>query len=160
MDASLALQTALKQTDHRYTEELNQLACLYFKRNTPKILLVEDDLVNQKITELFLIDIGCTVDIVDNGELALATDLKLYNGVVLDIGLPGIDGLEVARAIRAAKQPYADIPILVLTAHMQAYQKPMCMAVGVNEFLLKPSTVDELRCMLYLALLTKDSTLS
>ena len=124
----------------------------YFKDHACRILLVEDDPVTQKITEFFLIDMGCKVDIASNGEQALAANLDNYHGMVLDIGLPGIDGLEVTRQIRLSQKSFAQLPIVALTAHMQKHQENECKAKGINEFLVKPTTTRELCSKLFLAI--------
>ena len=153
MSSSESGQITAHEVDNPITSQLIAEAKDYFAQNELRILLVEDDEINQKIIELFLTDMGCSVDIVANGNQAIEVDLAQYSAIVLDIGLPGLNGLDVARILRASEKPYANIPILALTAHMQAYHRPQCLAAGINEFLLKPATTDELQCMLYKAIM-------
>ena len=107
-----------------------------------EILLVEDDKDISRLLELHLQDLGYTVQVVHDGReglsLALSTSYALS---ILDLMLPGIDGLEVCRRLRA-KPTYT--PILVLTAKSSEFDRVLGLEVGADDYLTKPFSVREL----------------
>lgn len=109
------------------------------------LLLVEDNLVNQKIAKIMLEEVGCQVTIKENGQAALEdiNQLNNYDLILLDIGLPDINGFEVATQIR--KQAHLrTIPIVALTAHILESDKQKCYAAGMNDIIAKPIPYEQL----------------
>ncbi len=109
------------------------------------ILLVEDNTINQKVAEIMLEDIGCSVDIMDNGETVLenVNFLNQYDLIFMDIGLPDMSGFEVVTKIRR-KNALKSIPIIAMTAHMLESDKQNCFAVGMDGIIAKPISHEEL----------------
>ena len=105
-----------------------------------RALVAEDVPTNQLIMRDLLESLGATVEMADNGRLAL--DLLAAHGntidlILMDIQMPEMDGLEATRRIRAG-QARADIPIIALTAHAFEEERQRALAAGMNDFLTKP----------------------
>lgn len=111
------------------------------------ILIVEDNLLNQKVLKIMLEDLGYTVDVAANGREALERfKHHNYSLILMDVGLPDMDGLETTRQIRA--QEHADhTPIIACTASGDGY-KERCLEAGMDDFTLKPILFDELKQVL------------
>lgn len=104
-----------------------------------RILLVEDNALNQKVFKIMLEDLGCIVDIASTGTEALAKLRGSYDLVLMDVGLPDISGLEVTRTyIDDMSTPENRMPVLALTGHALAEDKQMCMEAGMDDYLIKP----------------------
>ncbi|MBS1138903.1 MAG: hypothetical protein H6R13_356 [Proteobacteria bacterium] len=105
-----------------------------------RILVAEDVPTNQLIMRDLLESLGATVEMADNGELAiqqLAAAGDNVDLILMDIQMPEMDGLEATRRIRAGQQR-ADIPIIALTAHALEEERQRATASGMNDFLTKP----------------------
>jgi len=103
----------------------------------PKILLVEDNEMNRDMLSRRLIKKGYEVDMAFDGEEGVAKALASAPDLVLmDMSLPGIDGWEATRQIRAASS--ARIPIIALTAHALTGEREKALAAGCDEFDTKP----------------------
>jgi len=109
-----------------------------------RILVAEDDAISQIVVLDMLEQLGYRAHSVNNGIEALrALDLDAYDVVLMDVQMPGLDGLEVTRRIRGknGKQPY----IIALTAHALSGDRERCLAAGMNDYLSKPVRLTELR---------------
>ena len=113
------------------------------KQISPKVLLVEDDLLARKITTRLLSIIGCEVDNAANGEEAFTRVGKQYKVMLVDLGLPGISGLELAHKIKTEK-PNIKVLMIALTGRSDKMVKAECLATGFSEFILKPASTDVL----------------
>jgi PAS domain S-box-containing protein len=103
-----------------------------------RILLVEDNPINQLVAQQLLFAVGLSVDTAGDGGQALAmVDATAYDLVLLDLQLPDMDGLSVARAIRA-QTAHMHLPILAMTANAFAEDRRACMAAGMNDFIANP----------------------
>ena len=112
----------------------------------PSMLLVEDNAVNQHVALLMLKRLGYHADMAANGLEALqALEQRRYDILLMDIHMPKMDGLEATKAIRArwppAEQPY----IIAITAYALLYSVEMCIRAGMDDYLCKPFSLDELR---------------
>jgi two-component system KDP operon response regulator KdpE len=117
---------------------------------TAHILLVDDDLAIQRSMAPLLRSRGYDVEIAGTGAAALkAYGSHLPNLVVLDLGLPDLEGLEVCRRIRAASQ---DVPILVLSARMGDTDKVSALDIGADDYITKPFSPEELLARIRVAL--------
>ena len=116
---------------------------LYYLRGA-RLLLVEDNLVNQEMTRRLLESAGFVVHAASSGKQALAMlDAARYDGVLMDIHMPVMDGLETTRVIRS--QPhYNDVPVIALTANVFDDMRLKCREVGMNDFVGKPVNLNEL----------------
>ena len=110
---------------------------------TRRVLMVEDDRDIARLVELHLRDLHCTVDLATDGEegLRIAGD-DGYDLVILDVMLPGLDGLEVCRRIRAGQERH--VPILMLTAKSTELDRVVGLEVGADDYLTKPFSILEL----------------
>ena len=107
-----------------------------------KVLIVEDDPDIARLVQIHLQDIDCEGDIVGDGDQALAACRRGgYQLVVLDLMLPGRDGLSVCRALRSEK---AYIPILMLTAKSSELDRVLGLEMGADDYLIKPFSIPEL----------------
>ena len=103
------------------------------------ILLVEDNPVNQKMALLMLKKLGYRADKAANGREALAAlGAKSYDLILMDVQMPGMDGLEAARRIRALPGEAGDAPIIALTANVMAHQRAAYRAAGMDGVAAKP----------------------
>ena len=111
--------------------------------NSPrKILVVEDDPDISSLVELHLTDAGNEVELSGDGKAGLERALgKPFDLVILDIMLPGIDGLEICRRLRTEKP---ELPILMLTARTTELDRVLGLEMGADDYLTKPFSVREL----------------
>ena len=110
-------------------------------RHEIRILLVEDNLTNQKVACAMLRKQGYHVDVTENGQEALAALQKsVYHLVLMDCEMPTMDGFEATRRLRAGNPPVLDphIPIIAMTANVMQGDRERCLAVGMNDYLSKP----------------------
>ncbi|WOT05619.1 PAS domain S-box protein [Shewanella youngdeokensis] len=131
----------------RKGEEISQtiLTQLQGKR----VLLVEDNEMNQEVATEFLEQVGIDLTIADNGQIALdKLALESFELVLMDCQMPVMDGYEATKAIRQQSQ-FADLPIIAMTANAMAGDKEKCISVGMNDHIAKPIEVD----LLYKSLL-------
>ena len=105
------------------------------------VLLVEDNEINQRVIGFFLEQLGCTFDMASHAEEVLGwLSEKSYDAIIMDIGLPGVDGLTLTRMIRQEEE-YAHLPIIALTAHVLDNQLGTFYDGGVSAVLTKPVTL-------------------
>lgn len=110
-----------------------------------RILLVEDNPLNQKIVTTMLHDLSYTVDLANNGRQALTLfQTQPYDLVFMDIGLPDMNGLKVISDMRRIEEPNAHLPIVALTAHMMENDLVKCLQAGADDALTKPLMLDAL----------------
>jgi PAS domain S-box-containing protein len=111
-----------------------------------RILVAEDNPVNQTVVKLVLQRLGCDVDIVADGMAALSrVQAASYDAILMDIQMPGVDGLEAVRRIRSLSEPCSRTPIVGLTASATVEDRQACFAAGMNDYLSKPLSIDALR---------------
>ena len=118
-----------------------------------RILLVEDNELNQEIAKTILEDAGFTVETANNGvtavEMMEQAVLGQYNLILMDIQMPMMNGYEAAKKIRAMKNPdIASIPIVAMTANAFEEDKEKSYAAGMNGHLTKPVSVEKLMEMI------------
>ena len=110
-----------------------------------RILLADDlDLNRKLICDMLSLD-GYVVDSVADGAAAVeAAKAKVYDLILMDMIMPGMDGMDATRAIRALPAPACDVPIVALTAHSFREQLDNCLHAGMNATLTKPMSFDAL----------------
>lgn len=110
-----------------------------------RILVAEDNPVNQKFLSLMLARMGYPAQFCDNGQLALEALVHAqFDLVLMDIHMPVMDGLSATRAIRALPGPQSQIPIIALTADVLQDAKDQAQAAGVTAFIAKPIKPEDL----------------
>ncbi|MDF1654912.1 MAG: response regulator [Coxiellaceae bacterium] len=113
------------------------------------VLVVEDNMLAGRMVKELLTKRGCQVELARTGASALSMSKhKRYDLVLMDIGLPDIDGIEVVRRIRY-QQPCANVPIVALTGHMTAELKQNCLNAGMQDTLSKPVSLQTIQQLLH-----------
>lgn len=103
-----------------------------------KLLVAEDNPVNQKLAQKVLERLGCLVKIAENGEEAVTAHLQEeFDAILMDVQMPVLDGLEATRKIRE-QSVRPNIPIIALTANALSSDQTECMEAGMNAYIAKP----------------------
>jgi signal transduction histidine kinase/DNA-binding response OmpR family regulator len=123
-----------------------------------RVLLVEDNPVNQRVGRLMLEKLGHFIDVVGNGlEAVDAVAMVPYDAVFMDIQMPEMDGLTAAATIRS-NQPLQMQPYIVgLTASVLIEDHQACVKAGMNDFLTKPARINDLQTALVKAQVSNES---
>lgn len=144
--AAPAAGTSRLITQHSLAEEEG--------RRRPRILVADDNPVNQAVIVQLLEKLGCRVDVVPNGQAAIeATARTPYDLVFMDCQMPELDGFDATSHIRAREgagsgAPAARVPIVALTAHAMADDREACLKAGMDEYVSKPVRLEQLRAVL------------
>lgn len=113
--------------------------------NAIRILLAEDNAINALLTRTLLEADGHTVETVEDGVLAVeAMKTQNYDMIFMDMRMPNMDGLEATRKIRALPNVSKDLPIVALTANAFDDDRNACFDSGMNDFMTKPVSAEEL----------------
>ena len=108
-----------------------------------RILVAEDNPINQRVITLMLRGTGFEVDVVADGKLAVAAQRSQpYHLILMDLQMPGIDGWEATRRIRMA--PGIQPVIVAVTANAMPGTRERCLAAGINDYLPKPFNREQL----------------
>jgi PAS domain S-box-containing protein len=115
-------------------QETSEADCL-------QVLVVDDVAMNRDIAAAFLRSAGHKVILAGGGEEAVATaEENEFDVIMMDLRMPGMDGLEATRRIRALPGPHGQVPIVALTAQVFTEQLEQCRAAGMDDHLAKPFT--------------------
>jgi CheY-like chemotaxis protein len=122
---------------HNSTEQIDRN-----DSSKPKLLLVEDNKLNQDVETKLLQKVGYSVTVIDNGEDAIEliknNDFDL---ILMDIELNGMDGLEATKIIRDLDSEKSNIPIIAATAKSSMKDRERCLAAGMNDYISKPINI-------------------
>ena len=121
-----------------------------------KILLAEDNLVNQRVATRFLEKKGHSVVLVDSGKKALAAwQEQPLDLILMDVQMPDVDGFEATAAIRAQEKSGAKhVPIIAMTAHAMVGDRDRCLAAGMDDYISKPVNANDLFAVIERLMLT------
>ena len=112
--------------------------------NGVKILLVEDNRINQQVAMEILINAGAVVNLANNGQEAVAAaSEKPYDLILMDVQMPVMDGYEATALIRN-NQKLREIPIIAMTAHAMSGAKAQCLEAGMDDYISKPIDNEDL----------------
>ena len=116
------------------------------KKESLRILVAEDNLINQKLAKYMLSNLGHEVTLAANGKEAVeSSQNSQFDFILMDVQMPVMDGLEATRAIREReKQSYLHIPIIALTAHAMKGDRERCLEAGMDDYISKPINYSEL----------------
>lgn len=111
-----------------------------------KILMAEDNQINALLARTTLTDAGYEVEVVGDGAAAVeAAQAERFDLILMDMRMPGMDGMEAARRIRALGPPVSETPIIALTANDDAQDRQACLDAGMDAFFTKPMEQARLR---------------
>ncbi len=124
------------------TKQVGQLNTVFKDNNRPlagmRILVAEDNAINQLVIGKFLTMMGIEFALAANGEKALdALETGAFDAVLMDVGMPVMDGREATRRIRAIEK-WRDLPIIALSAGITEQERNQCLSCGMNDFIGKP----------------------
>jgi CheY-like chemotaxis protein len=108
-----------------------------------KILVAEDNLMNQHLMSRYMSKLGWDCEIVENGLLATeACRNGEFHAILMDIDMPVLDGIEATRYIRVFNK---QIPIVAITAYVDDQMRTECAEAGMNAFIAKPCSREDIR---------------
>lgn len=112
-----------------------------------KILLVEDNIIAAKVNKGMLEQIGCIVDVAEDGRKALTMGQEEYDLIFMDLGLPYLSGIEATTQLRQLEKTTNSkkIPIIGLTAYDLQEVENECLSAGMDAVISKPATAEVLR---------------
>ncbi len=114
-----------------------------------RVLVAEDNTVNQKVVRIMLEQLGYDVDVAQDGREAVDRVLaERYDAVLMDCQMPGLDGFGATREIRSAGGAAGATPVVALTASALAEDRERCRAAGMDDFLSKPLRAEQLAAVL------------
>lgn len=107
-----------------------------------KVLVAEDDMINQKLILLYLKKAGCEYEIVPDGMQVLSMiEKQSFDVILMDCSMPVMDGFEATRRIRSNPK-YDDLKVIALTAHSLKGDRERCMKAGMDDYMAKPLNLD------------------
>ncbi len=113
------------------------------------VLLIEDNMMSQKVANIMLKEFGCNVILASDGHEALdQIQQTTFDIIFLDIGLPDMTGYDLAKLILNSETKNRYAPIIALTAHALENEKNKCLDIGMSDVLIKPITFDSTRAIL------------
>ncbi len=140
-----ALSPNSEPSEDRITSKPNQNKTTFIE--SPRILLAEDNIVNQKVAEQMLLNLGCTIDIAGSGKEALeAVEQQNYDLVFMDCMMPEMDGYQATAEIRLLQNngKLPNFPIIALTANAIEGDREKCLTAGMDDYIAKPFRTESL----------------
>ncbi len=110
-----------------------------------RVLFVDDNEINRRVVREMLRPSGVDLAEAEDGETGLRMlDANTYDIVLMDLRMPGVDGLTAIRRIRARDDAKAQVPVIVITADTGSSVRPDCVAAGADDVILKPASMTTL----------------
>ena len=145
----LADATFIKPASSRKTEARQDRDNEEERTNVLRILLAEDNPVNQMVMLKLLNKLGYRADVAANGtEVLHSLELQPYDLILMDVQMPEMDGFEATRAIRKRWGPAGQPKIIAITAYALKSDREKCLAAGMDDYISKPVKLEELRTVL------------
>jgi signal transduction histidine kinase/DNA-binding response OmpR family regulator/ligand-binding sensor domain-containing protein len=141
VQAALKQHTLVPSAQQPVEKKASLLSEDFAIANPLEILLAEDNLINQKLATRVLTKLGYTIDIAENGKIAVdMLGEKSYDIILMDVQMPEMDGLEASRYIRQSnvKQPV----IIAMTANALPEDREACLQAGMNDYISKPINLE------------------
>jgi two-component system, sensor histidine kinase len=141
VDGAVAESTGSAATDRQSSSSAELRTC--------RVLVADDNVVNQKVARMMLLRLGADVEVADNGVEAVEAWKKgEFDLILMDCQMPDLDGFSATRAIREQERPGKRTPIVALTANAMKGEEAKCLIAGMDGYLTKPITLDALRTCL------------
>ncbi|OYU46134.1 MAG: hybrid sensor histidine kinase/response regulator [Burkholderiales bacterium PBB4] len=162
--ASMLLDAVLDADAPRSTVRQDTVRASQRRLNGLRLLVVEDNLINQQVAEELLNSEGAQVSLAANGQLGVEAVLAAhpqFDAVLMDVQMPVLDGYAATRALRT-DAALANLPIIAMTANAMATDREACLQAGMNDHIGKPFDLNELVALLqrFVDLPTADATAS
>jgi signal transduction histidine kinase/DNA-binding response OmpR family regulator/HPt (histidine-containing phosphotransfer) domain-containing protein len=123
-----------------------------------RVLVVEDNAVNQKVAAAILANLGCRAEVAGNGAEAVSlVGMIPFDAVLMDIQMPEMDGYEATAEIRRRFAGGRRLPIIAMTARAMKGERERCLAAGMDDYIAKPVKPDEIEAALERCLATAQS---
>jgi two-component system, OmpR family, response regulator QseB len=123
-----------------------------------KLLFVEDDAMNRRVVKDMLDVAGVEMDEAEGGPAGLAKiEANDYDLVLMDLRMPGMDGIEAIQHLRQRGDAKAKLPVIVITADAAAGLRDKCLAAGADEVLFKPVSMQSLFDAIAVLMVDRDS---
>lgn len=124
----------------------NEISTVSLYAHLPKVLLVEDTQILQTVHKKMLENLGYQVELASTAEKALyKINTTAYDVILMDIGLPGMSGIDAAVEIRCQEQHGPNLPIIALTAFSDKKTYQDCLNAGINDVVTKPISQEKLQ---------------
>jgi PAS domain S-box-containing protein len=144
----ITLPKTNRSRERKALRELDSSSAPNLSNLNGTVLLAEDNPANQMVARTILEKAGLTVDVAANGLEALdAVKLRLYDLILMDVGMPEMDGIEATQAIRQLDSRYARVPIIAMTAHVMSGDRESLLDQGMDDYLSKPSSKQDVISM-------------
>ncbi|MCP4699410.1 MAG: response regulator, partial [Gammaproteobacteria bacterium] len=141
----------IAKTTHRQRKKTSLTPEIMLGIRGARILLAEDNKINQQVARETLEGAGFLVEIANNGKEAVAVlaskgelrELKYFDAVLMDVQMPEMDGYQATRKIRENPR-CSELPIIAMTAHAMSGDREHCLKAGMNDYVTKPIEVEQL----------------
>jgi len=141
----LELERPDRPTAKREAADVNAALAGEFAELPVRILVAEDNVVNQKVAALMLRKLGIRADLAANGREAVRMyEMTPYDLILMDCQMPELDGYAASREIRSWEGPRRHVAIVAMTAEAMAGTRELCVAAGMDDYISKPVKRDEM----------------